>query len=88
MPEMNDDVLAGYAEFGHEALDGGQDRVVTAARAPADFLVGLEVLGGLHRGRRDTAGSGTRGRPGQTWSITPCSISASSSALNGSPAPG
>ncbi len=39
-----DDVLPGQAEFGHEALDGGQDGVVAAAGAPAHLLVGLEVL--------------------------------------------
>ena len=32
------------AELGHERLDGVQDRVVAAARAPAHLLVGLEVL--------------------------------------------
>ena len=35
----------GNAELGHEALHGGEDRVVTAAGAPAHLLVGLEVLG-------------------------------------------
>jgi hypothetical protein len=38
-----DDVLLGQAEFGHEALHGGEDGVVAAAGAPAHFLVGLEV---------------------------------------------
>ncbi|PSK43210.1 hypothetical protein B0E38_07886 [Streptomyces sp. 111WW2] len=42
-----DDVLAGEAELGHEALHGGEDGVVAAAGAPAHFLVGLEVLHGL-----------------------------------------
>ena len=40
-----DDVLARHAELRHERLQRGEDRVVAAARAPADFLVGLEVLG-------------------------------------------
>ena len=39
-----DDALARDAELGHELLDGGEDRVVAAARAPADLLVGLQVL--------------------------------------------
>lgn len=42
-----DDVLLRQAQFGHEALDGGEHRVVTAAGAPADLLVRLEVLHGL-----------------------------------------
>ena len=43
-PGDEDDVLPGDAEVGHHLLDGRQDRVVPAARAPADVLVGLEVL--------------------------------------------
>ena len=39
-----DDLLAREAELGHEALHRGEDGVVAAARAPADLLVGLEVL--------------------------------------------
>jgi hypothetical protein len=39
-----DDALARDAELGHELLDGGEDRIVAAARAPADLLVGLQVL--------------------------------------------
>ncbi len=39
-----DDVLPGQAQLRHEALHGGQHGVVTAARAPAHLLVGLEVL--------------------------------------------
>ena len=45
MPGDEDDVLAGDAEAGQEALDRGEDGVVTAAGAPAHLLVGLEVLG-------------------------------------------
>ncbi len=41
------DVLAGYPELGQKPLDGGQNRVVAAAGAPADLLVGREVLAGL-----------------------------------------
>ena len=37
-------VLALDAELRERALDRREDRVVTAARAPADVLVGLEVL--------------------------------------------
>src|ERR1700691_1324402 len=40
-----DGVLAGDAELGHEEADGGEDRVVAAARAPADLLVRGPVLG-------------------------------------------
>ena len=39
-----DDALARHAELGHELLHRGEDRVVAAARAPADLLVGLQVL--------------------------------------------
>src|SRR5690606_15265429 len=38
------DVVGGNAELGHHLLDVGQDAVVTAARAPADILVRLEVF--------------------------------------------
>jgi hypothetical protein len=38
------DLLARNAEARHDALDLGQDRVVTATRAPADFLIRHEVL--------------------------------------------
>ncbi len=56
-----DDVLAAQAELGQEALDGGEDRVVAAAGAPADLLVGLEVLGGERRvGLGDQAEGGDR----------------------------
>ena len=41
-----DDVLLGVAEVGHHLLGLGQDRVVAAAGAPADLLVGHEVLAG------------------------------------------
>ena len=48
-PGDEDDPLALEAELGHEALDDVEDRVVAAARAPANLLVRLEVLGGqLH----------------------------------------
>ena len=45
-PRDEDDSLAREAELRHEALDDVEDRVVAAARAPADLLVGLEVLRG------------------------------------------
>src|SRR4029079_16887444 len=38
------ELLARDAELGEDLLHGGQDGVVAAARAPADLLVGLEVL--------------------------------------------
>ena len=39
-------VLAAHAEVGHQHLDGGEDRVVAAARAPAHLLVARPVLAG------------------------------------------
>ena len=39
-----DEVLARDAEVGEDALHLGEDRVVAAAGAPADVLIGLEVL--------------------------------------------
>ena len=44
-PGDEDDPLAREPELGHEALDDVEDRVVPAARAPANLLIGLEVLG-------------------------------------------
>ena len=44
-----DDVLALEPELGQEALHRGQDGVVAAAGAPADLLVGGELLLGLRR---------------------------------------
>ena len=70
-----DDALARDAELGHELLDGGEDRVVAAARAPADFLVGLQVL----RGQRQLAVAVAFGH-----SMAPIA-SASSLARNGTP---
>ena len=43
-PGDEHEVLPGNAELGEERLDAREDRVVAAARAPADLLVGLEVL--------------------------------------------
>src|SRR5881296_336296 len=40
------DALARDVELRHEGLHRGQDRVVAATGAPADLLVGLEVLHG------------------------------------------
>ena len=42
----DDEVFALDAEVGEDGLDGGEDGVVAAAGAPADFLVGLEVFFG------------------------------------------
>src|SRR4029079_6667265 len=39
-----DRALALDPQLGHERLHGSEDRVVAAARAPADLLVRLEVL--------------------------------------------
>ena len=46
-PETNTMFSRLQPELGQEALHRGQDRVVTAAGAPADLLVGLEVLQAL-----------------------------------------
>ena len=79
-------VLPPHPEVGHEHLDGGQDRVVPAARAPADLLVAGPVLAGgdgdggvghqlssSRRSARGSAGSRSR-RPGRArpapWSGT------------------
>ena len=43
-PGDDDEVFALNAEFGKDGLHGGEDGVVAAAGAPADFLVGLKVL--------------------------------------------
>src|SRR5216683_2621195 len=43
-PGDDHQVLARDLQFRQEALEGGQDGVVAAARAPANFLVRLEVL--------------------------------------------
>ena len=40
-----DDVLFAKTQLGHEPLNGGEDGVVTAPRAPAHLLIGLEILG-------------------------------------------
>ena len=44
-PGDDHDVLPRHLQRRQERLERGEDRVVTAAGAPADFLVGLEVLG-------------------------------------------
>src|SRR5262249_49582220 len=44
-PRDEDDPFTLESELRHEPLDDVQDRVVAAAGAPADLLVGLEVLG-------------------------------------------
>ena len=43
---FNPVALALDAELGHEGLHRREDRVVAAARAPAHFLVGLQILRG------------------------------------------
>src|SRR5215467_4694107 len=45
-----DDVLLRDAQVRHRLLNGRQDRVVSAARAPANVLVGLEIRLGIPRG--------------------------------------
>ena len=51
MPETNTIFSRGDAERGQGLLHLGEDRVVAAAGAPADFLVGGEVLGRQGRQR-------------------------------------
>ncbi len=59
MPGHDHELLLGDAEVGEHRLHGGEDRVVAAPRAPADLLVGLEVLAGQdgQRGGHRTASS-------------------------------
>ena len=74
MPETKTIRSLRDAQLRHEALHRGQDRVVPAAGAPADLLVGLEVLGGqLHR------------QPVQTFLTTSSSMVSSSPDVNGRP---
>ena len=42
-----DEFFLGDFQVGEDHLHGGKDGVVAAARAPADFLVGLEVFFGV-----------------------------------------
>src|ERR1700733_4757045 len=51
-------VLAAHAEVGHQHLDGGENGVVAASRAPADLLVAGPVLAG---GDGDCSGGGAVG---------------------------
>ena len=86
MPETKTMFSLASAELGHEALDGGEDRVVTAAGAPAHLLVGLEVLHGLlglglgHQRKHVVASVRT-----SQASMASLSAVASCSALNGMP---
>src|SRR6185436_9094548 len=78
-PGDEDDSFASEAELRHEALDDVEDRVVAAARAPADLLIGLEVLPAqLH----ETAVSVALCHQESTSAVI---ASASSVALNGRP---
>src|SRR5690606_25417446 len=77
-----DDVLAAQPEVGQEGLDGLEDGVVAAAGAPADLLVGGEVLAGLllalgeggdqfgagAQCRRTEVGGGAHDRGASSWS--------------------
>ena len=65
MPETNTMFSRRRPELGQEALHGGQHGVVAAAGAPADLLVGGEVLAGLGLvGRRRTPARPGNGRSG------------------------
>ena len=43
-PGDEHEIFAAHPEFGEHRLDGGKNRVISAAWAPADFLVCLEVF--------------------------------------------
>ncbi len=64
-PRQEHRVLAAHAEVGHEHLHGGQDRVVPAARAPADLLVARPVLAG-----GDGDGGGGHCAPSSIFTMT------------------
>ena len=59
-----DDLLTGNAEAGQGLLHLGEDGVVPAARAPADFLVGNEVF---PREERDLLVEGSVGASCRHW---------------------
>ncbi len=85
-----DGVLPSDPQLRHEGLYRGQDRVVTAAGAPADLLVGLELLGALRRlGLRDQLQGGEllahRLSSSSRFPIAAHSTSANCAALKGSP---
>src|SRR5690348_4724082 len=40
----HDEVLLANAELREDGLYGGKDRIITTARTPTNFLVGLKVL--------------------------------------------
>jgi len=42
----DDEIFALDAEFRKNGLDGGENGIVAATRAPADFLVGLKIFFG------------------------------------------
>src|SRR5215510_639375 len=60
-----DDVFLRDPEVGHRLLDGRQDRVVPAARAPAYVLVGLEIL--LRVPRRFLGSARAHALPPRSW---------------------
>src|SRR5262245_40958521 len=49
-PGDEHDVLLGNVEIGHALLHGGEDRVVSAPRAPTDVLIRLEIFLGIATG--------------------------------------
>ena len=51
MPEIDHEFLARNAQLGKYGLHGGENGVVSAARTPADFLVGLKILLGQYWNR-------------------------------------
>ncbi len=49
MPEMTTKFSRRNAKLRENGLNRGKNRVVAAARAPADFLVGLKIFFGVNR---------------------------------------
>ena len=69
-PGQEHRALPAHPELGHEHLHGGEDRVVTAPRAPADLLVGGPVLaGGEGTGTEVVFGVGQVGHQSDTFPL-------------------
>ena len=51
------EIFAGDAQFRKDGLNRGEDGVIAAARAPADFLVGLKIFFGQRDDGRKSGGA-------------------------------
>ena len=69
--------LPAHAELGHQHLDGGQDRVVTAPGAPPDLLVRGPVLAGGERHGHGVGHVGHRSDPSSSSSALRSAVSSS-----------